>query len=91
MRRRSDMPFWKPPELPPVQQLPPPRKATGPSVAARVLAGLAAVALGVGALLGLRGTFAAGGRGFGSLGGLALLIPTVILLRFAVKGVKKPV
>ena len=83
------MPFWKPPELPKAERMPAQRTKKGPSYGARMLAGVAGIAFGSAALMGLMRGMSQSSGGRGPLMSLALLIPTVVLLRYALTGVIK--
>jgi hypothetical protein len=80
------MPFWKPPELPKSEKLPPKRADKGPKYGGRLLAAIAGVAFGMAALMGISKMLEASGGQGGSFRSLAMLIPTVVLLRYALTG-----
>lgn len=85
------MQSWKQPELPPLEKLPPKhvpsiKRAFG----GRLVAGVAGLSFVVGSLFAFRnalsaGLTASGGRS-NAFGALAMLIPAVMLLRYALTG-----
>ncbi len=81
---------YKPPKLPPVQKMPQRRQRPRISPAGRMLAAVAGLALITASGLGLwRAVSNASGPGNPVLP-LALLLPAVILLRYAATGQIKP-
>ena len=84
------MPFWKEPELPPVERLPkrPPKK--GPGLGVRIVAAVAGVSCMLAAIMGMSKSLQTGSTSFGSFGTLALLLPAFMLLRYALTGQIKP-
>lgn len=78
---------WKEPKLPPAEKMPRPRENKRPSVLGRGLAGLAGCVLGFSAARTIQQAM---GDGQSSpFMGLALLLPTIILIRYAMTGVIK--
>jgi hypothetical protein len=78
---------WRPPELPPVQRLPKRPKGDGkPSKTGRIIAGIAGVAFGAAAIIGLwRALNDRSGQG-SPFGPLAMLLPAALLIRYALTG-----
>lgn len=83
------MSFWKPPQLPKSEKLPPRRAPKGPRYGGRLLAGVAGVAFGTAAAVGFLRAMQASTGQTSPFMSLALLIPTVILLRYALTGAIK--
>jgi len=79
---------WKEPKLPPVEKMPRARRDKRPSPVGRALGGVAGCVLGFSALRTIQQSF--GDSQASPFMGLALLLPTVILIRYAVTGVIKP-
>ena len=81
------MAFWNEPKLPPLERPPVKRaKPARPAWGKRVLTFVSGVALAVASLVGLRQSLEAGSTRFGSFGALALLLPAIVLLRYALTG-----
>lgn len=80
------MSFWKPPELPKSEKLPPRRARKGPNYGGRLLAGVAGTAFGTAAALGFVRAVEASTGQTSPFMSLAMLIPTVVLLRYALTG-----
>ena len=80
------MSFWKPPELPKSEKLPARRAAKGPNYGGRVLAAVAGVAFATAAALGFMRALQASTGQSSPFMSLALLLPTVVLLRYALTG-----
>ncbi len=81
------MPSWKRPELPPLEQMPvkrPGRRRAG--LTGRVIAGVAGVAFLVAALAAVMSSLEQGANRYGSFRALALLLPAIMLLRYAWTG-----
>jgi hypothetical protein len=81
------MAFWHEPKLPPLERLPP-RRATAsrPSWGKRGVALVSGIALAVASVVGMQHSLEAGSTRFGSFGPLALLLPAIMLVRFALTG-----
>ncbi|MSP25698.1 MAG: hypothetical protein EXR75_11140 [Myxococcales bacterium] len=77
---------WRLPEPIKLEQQRPPRAPKRPSFWGRTLAGLTGVALGVGAAIGIWHTFRDGPNQASPLGPVALLMPTALMLRYALTG-----
>jgi hypothetical protein len=85
------MALWKEPELPPLERLPTKRAISRPGWGKRAWALLSGVALTTASLVGLKHSLEAGSTGFGSFGALALLLPAIVLVRYALTGkIKAP-
>ena len=78
--------FWQDPEHPPVEKMPQRRQDERPSLAGRALAGVAALALLTTSALGIWRSVGDKSGGASPFGSLALLIPAVVLLRYAFTG-----
>jgi hypothetical protein len=78
------MSFWREPELPPVQQMPRRRGKKGPSYGGRMLAGFAGVVLAVTGAIGVvRAVQDPSGN---VVMALAVILPSVLLIRYALTG-----
>ncbi len=80
---------WKPPELPEVQKLPKKRATQKPSVAGRIVGGMAGVALLMSSVIGLYNALRDKTGSANPFMALAVLLPAVILIRYALTGVIK--
>jgi len=85
------MASWKQPELPPMETLPPKRAGSVQGkIGGRIVAAVAGLSFVVGSLVALRNALsaglAAGGGRSNAFGALAMLIPAVMLLRYAWTG-----
>jgi len=80
------MPSWNEPNLPPLERMPVRRPPSKPGLFKRILAGLAASAFVVGSLAGAARALHAGASRFGSFRAFALLLPAVLLFRYAWTG-----
>jgi hypothetical protein len=74
------------PSLPPLERLPAPRGPKKPGWLKRVAAGLAGGAFIAGSLGGVLRSMGHGANRFGSFRAFALLLPAVLLLRYAWTG-----
>jgi len=74
------------PKLPPVEKMPRKRVETPPSYAARGVALCAGIALGVSSAMGIYRAFSDSSGQQSPFMALALLLPTVILVRYALTG-----
>lgn len=85
------MSFWKPPELPKAEKMPPPRQKKGPSAPVRVFALVAAVAFAIAGVVGfMRAMDDKTGQG-SPFRALIMLMPAGFLARYALTGqAKKP-
>jgi len=80
---------WRPPELPPVEKPPPPKGPKKPSYAGRALAGLAGVALLITGGIGVWRAIQDRTGTASPFASLAVLLPAVIMIRYAFTGVIK--
>lgn len=80
---------WKPPDLPEVQKPPKKRVDKKPSYVARVVGGVAGVALLVSGVIGLYNAMRDKTGTANPFMSLAVLLPAVILIRYALTGVIK--
>ena len=81
------MPFWEEPKPPPVEKMPRRRETPpGPKIGTRIVAALAGIAVGTSCLMGLsRALTDTSGQGSPFMS-LALLLPTIMLFRYAITG-----
>jgi hypothetical protein len=80
------MSFWKPPELPKSEKMPVRRRSTGPGLGSRLLAGVAGLAFGLVTVLGFSRALEAETGRSSPFASLAMLLPTVLLVRYALTG-----
>jgi len=76
----------RPPKLPPVERMPVRRTEKSPSVLARGVAGIAGLALGFSAAIGVWRALSDSTGGASPFMALAALLPAVILVRYAMTG-----
>ncbi len=80
---------WRLPEPIKLEKVPTPRPPRPPSYGGRMLAGVAGLAFGAAALTGVwRSLHDATGQG-SPIGALAMLMPTALMLRYALTGQAK--
>jgi len=79
---------WRPPQLPKVQKLPPPRQKKA-SYGGRLVAGIAGLALLISGAIGVWGALRDKTGSSSPFMALAVLLPAVILIRYAFTGVIK--
>jgi hypothetical protein len=77
---------WKEPELPPVQKMPRKRSSKGSSLLGRAIGGVAGLAMGTTSALGLVRALRDTSGQASPFMALALLLPTVVLIRYALTG-----
>ena len=77
---------WRPPELPPMQKMPRERKPKPPSKLARLLGGIAGVAFLVTSVVSLIRALQDTSGKSSPVMALAILMPAVILIRYALTG-----
>jgi hypothetical protein len=80
------MSLLKPPELPPVQKMPRPRADARQSPVARAVAGVAGIAFGFTALVGVWRAFSDTTGRSSPFMALAMLLPAAMLARYAFTG-----
>ena len=77
---------WRPPELPKMEKMPPRREKKKPSIAGRALAAVAGLAFGVISAIGVYKALQDRSGQMSPFSSLALLIPTAVLIRYALTG-----
>jgi hypothetical protein len=78
------------PELPKSEKMPPPRKKKSASIGARAVGAVAGLALGFSSAWGTYHAFLDRSGQASPFGPLALMIPTAVLIRYALTGQIKP-